>query len=124
MWSLSGELNSMPWNGEYKAFFTQMIHQKYFSGPVRGIEQHAMERGVQGIFYTDDSSEMFLRGVVSILNKELWYPRKILSDQIRNGNGAYSGKHLTFREKDVLLRIVSRNSNHEIAAVFRPQGGH
>lgn len=83
--------------------------------PVRGIEQHAMERGVQGIFYTDDSSEMFLRGVVSILNKELWYPRKILSDQIRNGNGAYSGKHLTFREKDVLLRIVSRNSNHEIA---------
>lgn len=83
--------------------------------PGKGIEKNAMERGVEGIFYIDDSLEVFLRGVVSILNKELWYPRKILSDQIRNGNRLGKYPSLTFREREIILRIVSRKTNHEIA---------
>lgn len=91
--------------------------------PEKGIEQDAMERGVQGIFYTDDSLETFLRGILGILNKELWYPRKILSEQIfiiKNG-GRYSGKppNISFREKEVLMKVISRKTNLEIAEELR-----
>jgi len=90
--------------------------------PGEGIEQKAIARGMRGVFYTDDYLETFLRGITGILNRELWFPGKILSEQIliQNGRGKRSGSlpTLTFREREMLMEIVSRKTNHEIAEKF------
>jgi DNA-binding NarL/FixJ family response regulator len=75
---------------------------------------------VQGIFYKSDSREIFLKGIRAILNGELWFSRKMLSQCILKSQKAEGETFkvpliLSNREQMVLRQVASGASNKEIA---------
>ncbi|MDD5724482.1 MAG: response regulator transcription factor [Syntrophales bacterium] len=85
-----------------------------------GGEKEIMDRGIHGIFYTGESVDMFPRGVNAMLDGEMWYSRKALSNRIMSpGKGSKAAlaaaNILTSREKEILIRIASGTSNEDIA---------
>lgn len=88
--------------------------------PDVGIEREAVDQGVRGIFYDNEPLERFAKGVLAVLNGEMWYPRKTLSKCVLEPKTRteFSGKAatvLTSREKEILIKIASGASNKEIA---------
>lgn len=86
-----------------------------------GIE--AVDHGIRGIFYDSDSLEFMPKGIQAILDGEMWYPRSVLSLCImtykKRGHIPDNGSAvLTKRERDILLKVFSGDSNQEIAEVF------
>lgn len=89
-----------------------------------GIEKKALEYGVHGFFYQDDSIETLLKGLAAIFGGELWVSRRKMADVIL-GNGfrlrrTQSGDHiyphsLTKREVEVLGLLTLGASNEVIA---------
>ena len=88
--------------------------------PDKEIEKEAMDHGVRGIFYTNELQNMLPKGVRTILNNEMWYSRKTLSERIMEP-GAYikssseAANSLTQREKEILISIAAGSSNQDIA---------
>ncbi len=92
--------------------------------PKREDEGELVRRGIRGVFYRSDPPKMLSKGVVAILEGELWYSRKILSkfllrektiDTPSPGAGAGVGTFLTPREREVLLWVAAGESNQAIA---------
>lgn len=81
-----------------------------------------IRKGLVGLFFDGENLETICRGVRMILEGEVWLPRKLVSHFILGsiearepvGNQRTIGV-LTVREKEVLAKIVSGLSNHEIA---------
>jgi DNA-binding NarL/FixJ family response regulator len=92
--------------------------------PQKNIETEAMCRNVRGIFYTDEPLDRLCKGVYAILNGELWFSRKILSQCLFESQSRSvpmlkkekNGVDLTMREKEILTRVTSGLCNKEIAA--------
>lgn len=88
--------------------------------PDEGIEREAVDRGVRGIFYENEPLERFPKGVLAVLNGELWYSREALSKCVLEARprvklrGGLAGT-LTSREKEILIKIASGASNKTIA---------
>lgn len=89
-----------------------------------GIEKSLIELGVRGVFYDDYELDLFQKGISSLLEGEIWFPRKILFEHIRNHPGQESktnvvAQHghssLTPREEEILILIASGKTNAEIA---------
>ena len=91
--------------------------------PDVGFEQEAVTNGVRGIFYRKDPPDRLVKGILEILKDELWYSRKTMSEFLL-GKKAYSkmsenaAHTLTFREREILIKIASGRSNKEIANDF------
>lgn len=89
--------------------------------PEIDIGKKAVKHSVQGIFYKNNSAQMILKGIHSILNGDLWYPRKILkkfiasSDPSSRSSEDIEQKILTLREREILALIASGISCKEIA---------
>jgi LuxR family transcriptional regulator of csgAB operon len=89
--------------------------------PKMDIEKAAIVNGIQGIFYKKDSPQMIRNGISAILNGDLWYSRKILTDCIKENESAnemtdYAANYnLTIREIEILALISSGLSNRAIA---------
>jgi DNA-binding NarL/FixJ family response regulator len=84
------------------------------------IEKEALARGFQGVFYNEDSLESLARGSLAILKGELWFPRKILFECLNEGHFANhtdsnDAALLTFREKEILLKMLTGAGNKKIA---------
>jgi len=85
-----------------------------------GTEEEALQYGIKGFFYKQDSLKLFLKGISAILGKEIWVPREIL---IRSALGGRRKKQsliqeetgLSMREVDVLRLVASGATNEEIA---------
>jgi len=86
-----------------------------------GVEKEVAMRGVKGVFYKNDTIDIFTRGIKAMLKGELWFSRKALNKCVldaRNSNmitsnNAYSP--LTPREKEILTMITSGATNATIA---------
>ncbi len=83
-------------------------------------ENKIMDMGVRGVFRSNESPDMLPRGAVAILNGEMWYSRKTLSERILEPNKpvrapSEAANALTSREKEILIGIAAGNSNDEIA---------
>lgn len=83
--------------------------------------REAINRGVRGIFFEDDSPEILSKGVQAILKGEIWLSRKFLSKCLRE-KFIERGRPqeapltpLTQREKEIILMIPTGASNDEIA---------
>ncbi len=79
-----------------------------------------MSEGIQGVFYEQDSLDIFLKGVQAVYNGELWISRKIMTNCILEGKDkdkalTISSTNLTQREIEVLARIAVGATNDEIA---------
>ena len=88
--------------------------------PGRGLEREAVGRGVRGVFYDNEPLERFAKGVLAILNGEMWFTRETLSKCLskRGTLTKLSGETklvLTLREREILIRIASGAANKEIA---------
>ncbi|MBW2538459.1 MAG: response regulator transcription factor [Deltaproteobacteria bacterium] len=89
--------------------------------PDSGIEKSAMDNGIQGIFYNNDPLELITKGICAILEGDLWYSRKALTNCIQGPEtSCRSSIHpatvsLTFREKEILAYIASGYTNKAIA---------
>ncbi|WP_319562177.1 response regulator transcription factor [Marispirochaeta sp.] len=83
-------------------------------------EVKALTRRVRGFFYTDDSMELFLKGVNAIFNGEVWISRQILLRYIMNQadgykNDADNSIQLTQREQQILSLMSAGVDNEEIS---------
>ncbi len=95
----------------------------------RLAEEQAIVLGIQGILYSDLGMDLLLTGLKKMLNNELWYDRKLLSNTLQNlvkkiqpeldqGNSEESlamWQMLTFREKTIIKLVASGARNKEIA---------
>ncbi|BBO68407.1 hypothetical protein DSCA_23370 [Desulfosarcina alkanivorans] len=84
------------------------------------FERQAIERGIRGIFYQDESLDRFLKGVKMILQDELWFSRKttstiLMESHFRRPGIVAAEAMLTAREKEILGAIASGASNNDIA---------
>ena len=91
--------------------------------PIEICECELLDRGIRGIFYKDDCLELLVKGIVAILNGELWFSRQSLSKCLRKNKKTNNFNNktliLTYREQDILFRIAEGLSNKEIADELR-----
>lgn len=86
-----------------------------------GIKNKAIERGIRGLFYQQESFKTLPKAIVAILNGELWFTRKIMSQCLLNGNTTINrvstdmASCLTVREREILTRIATGTGNQRIA---------
>ncbi len=88
--------------------------------PSRDLEREAIARKVRGIFFGDMSLSIIQKGILAILEGELWFSRGTLSHYFLENGQAPMLPHqavltLTPREKEILGGLVAGKSNQEIA---------
>jgi DNA-binding NarL/FixJ family response regulator len=83
------------------------------------IEKDSLALGLKGVFYNNTPLSLLARGVQAILDGELWYSRKTLSQSLQRVRPVKRRSEplvdLTYREKQILEEIVSGETNQEIA---------
>lgn len=86
-----------------------------------GFEKDAVQRGVRGVFYKNDSMSLLCKGIRAILNGELWFSRDVMTQCVIDyqNNHSFTGPEalptITPREKEILVMIASGYSNSKIA---------
>lgn len=90
--------------------------------PRAKIEKTAMGNGIEGVFYDNDPPQTIPKGIVSILNGDLWYSRKALTKFLlepkpssNSSENSYAKELLTFREREVLTLIASGHNSREVS---------
>ncbi len=88
--------------------------------PDHCLESDAIQRGIRGILYQQDSITLFPLAARAVVKGELWYSRKILAHYIHTHPFSHSHPDncsaiLSAREKQILLKLASGVSNQEIA---------
>lgn len=90
-----------------------------------GIEKKALEYGVQGFFYQDDSVETLLKGLAAVFGGEFWVSRRQMADVILENGFRLRHRQitthvyphdLTHREVEILGLLTLGASNEGIAS--------
>lgn len=84
------------------------------------IEKKAIGCGVKGVFYSNEPIEHLVKGLSAVIDGELWFPRKVISEFIlsvykRNLENNASLPQVTQRERQILIELSGGASNQEIA---------
>jgi len=86
------------------------------------IEKSAMGNGIDGVFYENDPPHTIPKGIVAILNGDLWYSRKTMTKFVLepkqsagSSEDGYANDLLTFREREVLTLIASGHNSREVS---------
>jgi LuxR family transcriptional regulator, positive regulator of biofilm formation len=89
-----------------------------------GIERQLVQSSISGFFYREDPLRMVLNGIRAVLDGELWFPRKAMTDCILEGReragalGRQSGA-LTPRQVEIVALVAVGATNDEIADRLR-----
>jgi len=89
--------------------------------PEAGIENRAIDKGIHGLFYQQESFKTLPKAIPAILNGELWFSRKTMSQCLQNGHPPINrvstdmASCLTEREQEILIRVASGTGNQQIA---------
>jgi len=119
-----GEKQTDPWklyNFNGVASFDRCYLALYNVHSESGIENRAIENGIHGLFYQEESFKVFPRAISTILSGELWFSRKTMSEILKNGSGVRHrvstdlASCLTEREREILIRIATGTGNQQIA---------
>ena len=119
-----GEKNKDPWQlynfngitktpGCYVSFYN--VHAE------SGIENKALSTGIRGLFYHKESFKVIPKAIEAILDGELWYSRKTMSNCLLGSNiiqnrvSTDMASCLTEREREILIRIATGVGNQQIA---------
>lgn len=91
--------------------------------PSFGYENKALDLGVRGFFYTQDTPEHILKGIKAIVEGELWVSRDILTKCVvdnRTKNNPFKTEKnlLTTREIEILTLVVPGATNEEISDIL------
>jgi LuxR family transcriptional regulator of csgAB operon len=92
------------------------------------IEESCLCDGIRGLFYEQDSFELFTKGVQAILDGKLWFPREMMEKWLLEGADRRSLPNretaalkprgadiLTRREAEILTMVAVGSTNDEIA---------
>jgi LuxR family transcriptional regulator, positive regulator of biofilm formation len=84
------------------------------------LERFVKQHRIRGIFYKDDSRDVFIKGIRIILDGHLWLSRKMLSECILMPlspcNPIFQNmRSLSSRERAILESVASGASNQKIA---------
>jgi DNA-binding CsgD family transcriptional regulator len=88
------------------------------------FEKKAMDSGIQGIFYNNDSLPLIAKGIRAVLKGDLWYSRKALTNCLMEAKSLEESLahpallRLTFREREILACIASGYSSKAMAKKF------
>lgn len=96
----------------------------YNLGDGTGCEITLLNYGVRGCFYANDTPEDVCHGTRCMLNGEVWFSRKMMSEAILAGShpaphrpsGAKTPAGLSARERQILSILASGATNETIAA--------
>ena len=85
-----------------------------------GLEKKALNKNVRGFFYVQDSLDLLIKGVQSLLNGDIWISRDILMECVLDG---FKQKRsiieekagITNRELEILSFVSMGATNEEIA---------
>ena len=86
------------------------------------LEDSVSPPEVHGLFFSNTSKDNFIKGLLAIRNGDLWFPRRVMSNYLLNGN--QNGKlyavasvrnDLTRRELQILNMLTTGAKNIEIA---------
>lgn len=97
------------------------IHIVLFNvSPECKLEGFVKQYRICGLFFKDDSRHIFIKGIRTILDGQLWLSRKLMSECIlmpleQCNSMPPNLKTLSSREKVILESVASGNSNQEIA---------
>ena len=84
-----------------------------------GFEPRALELGVKGFFYEDDSVDTLTKGVTNIFDGDVWVSRKQMVECLLLGSTLKPPKKrphsLTHREEEVLSLVIEGETNEQIA---------
>ena len=85
-----------------------------------GIEKRAFNKGIKGFFYRDDSLSHMVKGLLALLQGEIWISRDILvevalKNRAQKMNGAREKPLLTDREMEILALVSIGSDNNDIA---------
>ena len=91
--------------------------------PSFGNENKALDLGIRGFFYAQDTPEHILKGIKAILDDELWVSRDILTkcvvdNRTKNNPLKIEKNLLTAREIEILTLIVPGATNEEISDIL------
>jgi LuxR family transcriptional regulator, positive regulator of biofilm formation len=110
--------------GELESHSARLGHHLLVSffnvGSSHGLEQQAVNKGIQGFFYEHDSFDLIAKGVSAMFDGELWVPRRVMADYIIKNNHRRSSPErqplsLTSREREILKLIARGVTNDDIA---------
>ena len=115
----------LEFNGVMKQLFPYIFLTLFNLEYDTGFEIEAIRYGIKGFFYIHDSLELFVKGVQSMLNGELWVSRELLTECIMGElkpsppSGLRAGNHspniLSRREMEILGMVAVGAKNREIA---------
>lgn len=74
-----------------------------------------LRKGCAGVIPLDAEDHLLKRAIDAVLDGELWYPRKALSNLVRGVVGKASSRELTRREEDIYKLIRLGLTNQQIA---------
>ena len=115
----------LEFNGVVKVLFPYIFLALINMDYRTGFEIEAIRYGIKGFFYMNDSLDLFVKGIQSMLNGELWVSRELLTECImedmnpgpptalRPGNHVKSV--LSQREMEILGMVAVGAKNGEIA---------
>ncbi len=88
--------------------------------PGLGIEDNCVSQGLRGIFYEDDSLNLFLKGIHTVYKGELWFSREVMTKYILEEKNEEIismkvRKILTPREIEIISLLAVGCKNEEIA---------
>ena len=115
----------LEFNGVVKELFPYIILALINMDYRTGFEIEALRYGMKGFFYMHDSLDLFVKGIRSMLNSELWVSRELLTECImRDMNptmptvlhpGNNMKNVLSRREIEILGLVAVGAKNAEIA---------
>jgi LuxR family transcriptional regulator of csgAB operon len=92
------------------------------------IEESCLSDGIRGLFYEQDSFDLFIKGIKTVLDGKLWFPREMMEIWLLEGAyqrslpsrekialKAKEAEILTKREAEILTMVAVGNTNDEIA---------
>lgn len=74
-----------------------------------------LRKGLSGVLPRTASAQVFGRALRSVADGELWAPRKVISELVREWVNASSPRQLTGRESEILTLIGGGYTNRQIA---------
>ena len=115
----------LEFNGVVKTLFPYIFLALINMDYRTDFEIEALRYGIKGFFYMHDSLDLFVKGIQSMLNGELWVSRELLSECIMEDmnpsppTGLRPGNHvksvLSRREMEILGMVAVGAKNGEIA---------
>lgn len=88
------------------------------------VEKKALQQGIKGFFYQEDSADTLLKGLAAVISGEIWLSRQMIAEIILDNSFEHKRNHpynqtvtndLTKREVQILALLNQGSSNNGIS---------